>query len=139
MQTDRERADKVQTIDMQEIDRQHQQLIAMLNKLNDAVKCWKSRDYLYHLIDEVIEYTCFHFATEEQLMVQSAFPDVEAHKAMHQQLVQDALNLKGKLVYVGEEMFTEWFDHWPFSRVLAHIEYADKQLEEHIIQRAARQ
>ena len=129
----------MQTLDMQEIDRQHQQLIAKLNKLNDAVKRRDSRDSLHHLIDEVIEYTCFHFATEERLMVQSAFPDLEAHKAMHQQLVQDAISLKGKLAYVGEEMFTEWFDHWPFSRVLAHIEYADKQLEEHITQRAAKQ
>ena len=31
-------------------------------------------------------------------------------------------------------MFTEWFNHWPFANVLAHIQYADKQFEDHIIQ-----
>jgi hypothetical protein len=31
-------------------------------------------------------------------------------------------------------MFTEWFNHWPFARVLAHIQYADKQIELHVMQ-----
>lgn len=122
----------MQKFDMQEIDQQHKQLIALLNELNAAVKRWESRETLLHMIEEVIAYTKLHFATEEQLMLQCNFPGAESHKAMHQQLVEDALHLQGKLEYVGEKLFTEWFDHWPFARVLAHIQYADKQLEDHI-------
>jgi hemerythrin len=67
-------------------------------------------------------------------MIQSGYTDIEWHKDKHKQLIQDALHLKGKLDYVGEQLFTEWFNHWPFANVLAHIQYADKQIEDHIIQ-----
>ena len=119
--------------DVSEVDEQHSQLISMLNRLNDAVKNSESREDIYRIIDDVIAFTHLHFATEEQLMIQSGYPEIESHKNMHTQLIQDALHLKGKLDYVGEEMFTEWFNHWPFSRVLAHIQYADMQVKDYVI------
>jgi len=120
--------------DMSEIDQQHQELVSMLNRLNDAVKNNESREDIYRIIDDVIAFTRLHFATEEQLMIQSGYTEIEWHKDKHKQLIQDALHLKGKLAYVGEEMFTDWFNHWPFARVLAHIQYADKQFEDQLLQ-----
>ena len=120
--------------DVSEIDQQHQELVNLLNRLNDAVKNNESREDIYRIIDDVIAFTRLHFATEERLMVQSGYPEIEWHKDKHKQLIQDALHLKGKLAYVGEEMFTDWLNHWPFARVLAHIQYADKQIEDHITQ-----
>ena len=116
------------------IDQQHQELVSMLNRLNDAVKNNESREDIYRIIDDVIAFTRLHFATEEQLMIQSGYTEIEWHKDKHKQLIQDALHLKGKLAYVGEEMFTDWFNHWPFARVLAHIQYADKQFEDQLLQ-----
>ena len=120
--------------DMSEIDQQHQELVSMLNRLNDAVKNNESREDIYRIIDDVIAFTRLHFATEERLMIQSGYTDIEWHKDKHKELIQDALHLKGKLAYVGEEMFTDWFNHWPFARVLAHIQYADKQFEDQLLQ-----
>ena len=116
------------------IDQQHQELVSMLNRLNDAVKNNESREDIYRIIDDVIAFTRLHFATEERLMIQSGYTEIEWHKDKHKQLIQDALHLKGKLAYVGEEMFTDWFNHWPFARVLAHIQYADKQFEDQLLQ-----
>jgi hemerythrin len=118
--------------DVSEIDQQHQVLVNMLNALNDAVKIRKPRDEIFLLIDEIIAYTRFHFATEERLMANSGYTDVDFHKDKHKQLMQDALHLKGKLADLGEEMFTDWFKHWPFTRVLAHIQYADQQFEDQL-------
>jgi len=116
------------------IDQQHQELVNLLNRLNDAVKNNESREDIYRIIDDVIAFTRLHFATEERLMIQSGYTDIEWHKDKHKELIQDALHLKGKLAYVGEEMFTDWFNHWPFARVLAHIQYADKQFEDQLLQ-----
>jgi hemerythrin len=116
------------------IDQQHQELVNLLNRLNDAVKNNESREDIYRIIDDVIAFTRLHFATEEQLMIQSGYTEIEWHKDKHKELIQDALHLKGKLAYVGEEMFTDWFNHWPFARVLAHIQYADKQFEDQLLQ-----
>ena len=116
------------------IDQQHQELVSLLNRLNDAVKNNESREDIYRIIDDVIAFTRLHFATEEQLMIQSGYTEIEWHKDKHKELIQDALHLKGKLAYVGEEMFTDWFNHWPFARVLAQIQYADKQFEDQLLQ-----
>jgi hemerythrin len=121
------------------IDQQHRELVNMLNRLNDAVKNNESREDIYRIIDEVIAFTAFHFETEEQLMVQSGYADIEWHKDKHKQLMQDALHLKAKLAYVGEEMFTDWFNHWPFARVLKHIQFADKQFEDQLLQSDAKE
>lgn len=118
--------------DVSEIDQQHQVLVNMLNTLNEAVMNRKPRDDIFLIIDEVIGYTQFHFATEERLMAHSGYTDVEFHKDKHKQLMQDALHLKEKLADLGEEMFTDWFKHWPFTRVLAHIQFADQQFEDQL-------
>lgn len=120
--------------DAPEIEQQHQQLVSMLKNLNDAVKNHEPRSNIYRIIDDVIVFTRQHFATEERVMLQSGYPEINAHKDKHNQLIEEALHLKGKLDSVGDAMFTEWFNHWPFARVLAHIQYADKQIEEHIRQ-----
>jgi len=125
--------------DVSEIDQQHQVLVNMLNSLNDAVKSRKPRDDIFLIIDEIIAYTRFHFATEERLMANSGYTDVEFHKDKHKQLMQDAQHLKGKLADLGEEMFNDWFKHWPFTRVLAHIQYADQQFEEQLLRNGSKQ
>lgn len=118
--------------DLSIIDQQHLELVNLFNKLNSAVKNNQSREDIFKIIDEVIAYTSLHFATEEQIMVQSGYADVDWHKDRHRDLLKDAQHLNAKLADVGEEMFTDWFNHWPFARVLAHIQYADTQFEDHL-------
>ena len=122
-----------------EIDQQHQELIRLLNRLNDAVKNRELRQKVYQIMDEIIVFTRRHFESEERLMFKAGYPEIEAHKEKHRQLVEEALHLKEKLDYVGDEMFTDWFNHWPFARVLAHIQYADEQIKDYIVRNAAKQ
>lgn len=67
-------------------------------------------------------------------MLESGYPETEWHKNKHMQLIDDALHLKEKFDYIGEQMFKDWFNHWPIPKVLAHIQYADRQVEDHLIQ-----
>lgn len=125
--------------DATEIDQQHKKLVGMFSELNEAVKGGEPREVIYRIIDDIISFTRTHFVSEEQFMVQTGYPEIEAHKNKHKQLLEEALHLREKLEHVGEEIFTDWFNHWPFSRVLAHIQYADKQVEEYIAQGATGQ
>jgi hemerythrin len=119
-------------LDVSEIDRQHKDLIDHFNRLHQAVANHAPRKEVYQLIDEIISHTRLHFAAEERVMIEAGYPLLEAHQAKHRELIQDTLRLKDKLNKVGDEMFTDWLNHWPFSRVLAHIQHADHQLEDHI-------
>ncbi len=121
-------------LDISEIDRQHKELVSKFNHLHEAVQRGEPREEVFRIIDEIISYTRMHFAVEEQLMREAGYPLLEAHLAKHRELVQDTLRLRDKLKHVGEQAFNEWLDHWPFARVLAHIEHADHQLEDHIFQ-----
>ncbi len=118
------------------IYQQHGELIDKLNALNNAVARADSREQIYLNIEDIIAYTRFHFSAEEQFMIDTGFEDIEWHREKHQQLMEDAIRLKDKLNHIGEEMFTDWFVHWPFGRVLAHIQYADRQFEDHLRQHA---
>ncbi len=121
-------------LDVAEIDRQHKELVEKFNRLHDAVSKRAPREQIYGIIDEIISYTRMHFEVEEQLMREAGYPMLEAHQAKHHELIRDTLRLRDKLDHVGEEVFTEWLDHWPFARVIAHIQHADHQLEDHIFQ-----
>jgi hemerythrin-like metal-binding protein len=120
--------------DVTTMHQQHAELVNMFIRLNEAVKNNESRQDVYRIIDDAIAFTRSHFANEEQLMVKSGYPEIEAHKKMHEELIEEALQLKGKFDYVEEDQFIEWLNHWPLGRVRAHIQYADKQLEDHINQ-----
>jgi hemerythrin-like metal-binding protein len=121
--------------DMTTIDEQHAELINMFIKLNEVVKNNASREEIYQRIEDVIALTCMHVADEENLMVKSGYPEIVAHKKLHKALIAESFQIKGKYDYVEDGTFIEWLKHWPFGWVLAHIQYADKQFEDHIKQK----
>lgn len=119
--------------DMAEIDQQHRELIGIYLRLNDALKNNEPQKKIFGIIDEAISYTELHFATEERLMAKSGYPLLEEHRKNHLELLNDARRLKDRLEDVGENMFSDWFNHWSFGNVLAHIQYGDKQIEDYIV------
>jgi hemerythrin-like metal-binding protein len=118
--------------DMSEIEQQHREINNLLNTMNEAVKSHESRKEIYRIFDDVISYSELHFATEERLMVQSGFPETEAHKNYHKQLLTEARLFREKLHGIGEDVFREWFNHWYYANVVTHFLYADKQIEDYI-------
>ena len=118
-----------------EIEQQHSELVSMFSKLNEAVKHNESRTIIYQIISDVLSFTRAHFADEEQLMTKSAYPEIESHKSMHRELIDEALQLKGKFDYVDEHAFRDWLNHWPLGRVLAHIKYADTHFDAYLAQK----
>jgi hemerythrin len=120
--------------ELTEIDQQHRELVNILNKLDDAVINHETRKNIYRIINEIVSYTETHFANEERLMVQTRYPEIESHKSMHKELTKDTFRLRDKLQYFGEDKFREWFNKWPLSRAIAHIQYADKKFEDYLIQ-----
>lgn len=120
-------------VDVSELEQQHQKLIDMLENLKDAVNNRDAREDVYRIINDVIAYTGSHFEIEEHLMAQYGFPEIELHRKHHRHLMDEAHRLREKYDYDGEDGFIEWFNHWYFTNVLAHIQYADKAIEDHIL------
>jgi len=65
------------------IDDQHKMLIQRVNDLAQAIERHQSVSEIVRVLGFLIEYTNFHFATEEQHMTAHHYPGLNHHKAQH--------------------------------------------------------
>ncbi len=81
-------------VNILEVDTQHKKLLELLNRLFDAMKVGKGRDVLGTTLKELIDYTVYHFGTEERMFKQFGYPDFAKHKKEHDALTNKAVELK---------------------------------------------
>lgn len=109
-----------------EIDRQHHILVSMINRLNHAMKKGKGRDVIGEIIEGLINYTVFHFETEEKYFDIFRYPDTGRHKEEHADFIYRVSEFKdefrtGKLSLTIEVMsfLSDWLGK--------HIKGTDKR------------
>lgn len=66
------------------IDQEHAVLIDYINLLQKAVENESSVKLVGHVLEGLTEYTKTHFFVEEEMMKAYEYPDVDQHKAAHQ-------------------------------------------------------
>ena len=71
------------SVNVAEIDLQHQRLVKMINELNDAMRVGKSKEMLGKIVNGLIGYVGVHFATEEKYFATFAFPEADQHIQEH--------------------------------------------------------
>jgi len=71
------------SVNIFEIDLQHQKLINILNKLHKAMKERRADLIIASTLDDLIGYTKMHFATEERYFRLYKYPHAEEHIAEH--------------------------------------------------------
>jgi len=114
------------SVDIAEIDTQHQRLIRMINDLNDAMRQGKGKEVLGKIITGLITYTRTHFKAEEDYFAQFGYPDAATHKQEHVRFVEKVASFKqefeqGKLGLSLEIM--SYLSDW----LQGHIKGVDKK------------
>ena len=114
------------SVQIGEVDKQHQKLIAMINQLNDAMRQGKGKEVAGKIIDGLVSYTQVHFAVEEKYFAQFAYPDTEKHVREHNDFVKKAAAFRsdfasGKLTLSTQilNFLSDWLTH--------HIQGTDKK------------
>jgi len=69
-----------------ELDREHEELAGMVNKLHDMLRSGKSRAAVGTALDTLIDAVKRHFRSEERLMKDYEYPKLEGHTADHRSL-----------------------------------------------------
>lgn len=82
------------SVNVAEIDAQHQHLVRFLNDLSGAMKEGKGKDVLTDIISGLVVYTRSHFATEEKYFDRFGYPDGVSHKQEHQMFVEKVAKFK---------------------------------------------
>jgi hemerythrin-like metal-binding protein len=85
------------SVGIKEIDSHHMQLVEMLNHLYDAMLQGKGNQEIQQVIDDLINYTSFHFSYEEKLFKQYGYPDAAAHHNEHEALKAKVIEYKEKI------------------------------------------
>lgn len=114
------------SVNVAEIDRQHKQLITMINELHNAMRERKTGDVLEGIISGLIKYTRTHFATEERYFDQFGYPETGTHKAEHVAFVKKVSDFKtgfdsGKILLSME--IINFLKDW----LIKHIQGTDKK------------
>ncbi len=81
-------------VNILEVDTQHKKLLDLLNRLFDAMKVGKGKDVLGSILKELVDYTVYHFGTEERMFKQFGYPEFVKHKKEHDDLTKKAVKLK---------------------------------------------
>ncbi len=70
------------------VDGQHERLIGIINRLNDAITQRRGADVISEIMDELIIYTATHFSMEEKYFAQFDYADADEHKREHDALIE---------------------------------------------------
>lgn len=115
------------TIDLPVIDEQHKKLISLSNGLIQAMVNGMGHDVLEELFEELLEYTCYHFADEEKYMEQINYPDIDKQKQSHKQLTNDVVAFRVRILADQTVPPTEALDfinNW----IIRHIKEMDTDI-----------
>ena len=115
-----------------QIDAQHQELFRRVAALLEAMMSG-DRAVVAQLFDFLGSYVVEHFAAEEQLMVASAFPGYNVHKAAHERFVRDYQALRKLHESTGANAaVTIKARTWLYEWLTNHIGGTDMLLARHL-------
>lgn len=113
-----------------EIDSQHHVFVKTIQKIHMAVGNDRSDKHIERLVSEVHKYAEYHFCSEENIMHEIDYPDIEDHKKEHQDLIEELSNLVWQFDFQQRdtssliEFLVKWFKN--------HTIIYDKKLSKYI-------
>jgi hemerythrin len=108
------------SVEVATVDREHQELISILNDLYDAIAQGAGQRAVSQSLARLTAYTEHHFQHEEALFSRTSYPDVALHHAQHADMVSwlaewqrryDAGDFSGLSLEVVNYLKDWLFDH----------------------------
>jgi len=118
------------------VDSEHKEIFTLVQKVMDATFTSR-KEKVNTAVDFLTSYTLKHFSHEERLMQESAYPDMQKHKAQHKAFAESVgvlvqkINASGETLQLSNEINTvvvDWLiDHVLGSDMLLTVHYRDWQ------------
>ncbi len=97
------------------VDSEHKIFFDLINEIYSASINSSSLDRIKRMLAELIKYAEFHFISEENLMLDIEYPEIESHKDLHEKLIKEIKAFKGELEHKPQgihrlvQFLFEWF------------------------------
>ena len=85
---------KKYSVNNEELDNHHKNLFAILNKMYDSCLPSNSAECAASVIEELIEYTDYHFTAEEKYMADKGYKEIDEHRQQHRYFLDKLLGLR---------------------------------------------
>ncbi len=113
------------------IDEQHKALFHLANQLKDMSLLGKDLEKEMAMFEKIIQHILVHFRTEEEVLKEYGYIDLEAHHQIHQDLAEQIIEAKkdfeeGKITV--SDIFTFLID----EVIAEHLFHEDAKFFEHI-------
>ncbi len=83
------------SVNITKVDEQHKHFMSIINKLYDALMVDQHpKPVIEKIVNELVDYTDYHFKTEEDWFEKHNYPAKEAHKAQHDKLRSQVYKLR---------------------------------------------
>ncbi len=108
---------KVYETGIKKVDDDHKVLVQLTDELEAAMEPGASREAMGATLKALVEYVKFHFNNEEEVMKRVGFPDLQRHRQLHKDLVNDVagilIDLKNGKEWTKSELIgflTRWLE-----------------------------
>ena len=106
---------------IEEIDDQHKKLVGIINQLYQAFKAGTASEQLNQIVEQMYDYTDYHFETEEKYFRKFGYEDSEEHTKEHKAFLKKALEFKrdqrnGKVTAPYEVML--FLKNWLINHIM---------------------
>ncbi len=122
------------SVGVEEIDNQHKRMFEVINELLDAINTNSTEESLGHIIESLIQYKKFHFATEEKYFKEFNYDETIEHINKHKEFNDKLNTLKEKyLNYTVEFAFelVDFLEDWLLNHLMVVDQKYIKCFHEH--------
>ncbi len=81
-------------VKIKQIDDEHKKFLDVVNELITAMKEGKGKEIIESTIEKLVDYTKFHFSSEEKVFARYNLPTLDEHKKKHQDLIDKVVALQ---------------------------------------------
>ncbi len=107
-------------VGVESVDFEHEQMVKLINEIYDEMKTRRDADSIEQFLGDVHFAISAHFALEEKLMREAAYPEYAAHKEEHEELLEQIRDLMDQFALdpdkgfdLLQEKLSDWFeDHF---------------------------
>ena len=124
------RLDDAHLVGVAQIDGQHKHMADLVNQLVKLANSKADNPKIGRVLNQLTEYTVFHFRTEHDLMEHHGYPKMAAHDAAHAHLVDELSRFRTELSQGADLFLLGELNHW----LLDHIIHEDIPLGEFLRQ-----
>ena len=119
------------SVGIEEIDKDHKKLISLLNQFTTAYDYAMSESFEREALNDLVDYTKYHFEREESLLQAHNYPDFENHKEQHRKMIEQVNSFVALYNREGHDAMaeiSEFLTNW----LINHIQGSDKEYSAHL-------